>query len=230
MTCDILLIKLIFVQFENNGLVFSCFSWVQFLLKLKLSPWDSSSSVAYSLLFWNCPPSLLLCVTFCLPSPLLCLPSACLPCFLHAEVNAMNTENTHIKHSWLLGMSHSYQPTASLSSPPLNTHTGTNTHTHTHLPRYPGDSDGCQLLCCRKLWPLYEDPWVYFIQDGVCCTYCVHHKEPWVFFTQTLLFLVIRNALCCAIRLCGWASGAGADTEQRLSALKCDKNSACSSN
>lgn len=78
---------------------------------------------------------------------------------------------------------------------PQYTHAHQYTHTHSHLPRYPGDSDGCQLLCCRKLWPLYEDPWGYFIQDGASCTYCVCHKEPWVFFTQTLLFLVIRNAL-----------------------------------
>lgn len=98
------------------------------------------------------------------------------------------------------------------------------TQTHTSSGGNLGDSDGCQLPWCRKLWPLYEDPWGYFTQDGGGCTYCVRLKEPWVLCTQTQLFPVIRNVLVVQLGLCGWASGAEADTEQRLSALKCDKN------
>ena len=48
-------------------------------------------------------------------------------------------------------------------------------------------------------------------------------KEPWVLCTKTLLFPVIRNVLVVQLGLCGWALGANADTERRLSALKCDK-------
>ena len=75
------------------------------------------------------------------------------------------------------------------------------------------DSDGCELLWCRELWPLYEDPWGYFSKGGGGCTYCARHYEPWLFFTQALLFPVIRYVLVMQLGRCGWDSGAEADTE-----------------
>ncbi len=41
--------------------------------------------------------------------------------------------------------------------------------------------------------------------------------------THTLLFPMIRNVLVVQLDLCEWSSGVATETEQRLSALKCDK-------
>lgn len=55
-------------------------------------------------------------------------------------------------------------------------------------------------------------------------------KEPWVFSAPTQLFTVICNVVVVQLGYVDGPQELGADTEQGLSALKCDENSACSSN
>lgn len=100
-----------------------------------------------------------------------------LPSHLHAEVRVINTEITPTSNGWwLLDILTSLFVLSSPVPPPKHTHTHIYRHWDTHR-RIVCDSDGCQLLCCRMLWPLYEDSWGYFTKDGGGCTYCACLKR-----------------------------------------------------
>lgn len=147
-----------------------------------------------------------------------------LPSHLHAEVRVINTEITPTSNGWwLLDILTSLFVPSSPVPPPKHTHTHIYIGTGTHIDAScvtQMDVSCCAAGCCGLFMKIHG---AISPRTEVAVLTVRALKEPWVFCTKALLFPVIRNVLVVQLGLCGWALGASADTERRLSALKCDK-------